>query len=109
MGVGKINISSGRLVRKGWILRGVVNIVALNPFKEHSKTAPDYGRLLCREIIGKAYSRLPGVVLVLDYSTREAIDAGQADAIEIEGLTIELRERCRVQGAAAVWIEGIRQ
>ena len=84
VGVGKINIGGGRLVRKGWILRSVVNVVALNTFKEHSKTTPDYCRLLSGETVSKAYSRLPGVVLVVDHSTREAIDASFADAIEIE-------------------------
>src|SRR5437867_1065189 len=109
VGVGKINVCSGRLVCKGWILCGVVNVVALNTFKEHSKTTSDYCRFLPAKTVGEAYSRLPSVVLVVHHSTGEAIDAGLADAIEIERRTIELRERCRVQGAAAVCIEGVRQ
>src|SRR5258708_39528811 len=74
VGVGKVNVGGGRLVCKGWILCSVVNVVALNTFKEHSKTASDYCRFLSGETAGKAYSRLPSVVVVLYHSTRKSGD-----------------------------------
>ena len=70
----------------------------MDTFEEHSKTGPDYCRLLSGEIICETYSWLPGVVLVLNDSAGEAIDAGQTDAVEIERRAIELREGSRVEG-----------
>ena len=100
--VGKINIGGGRLVREGWILCRVVNVVALDTFKEHSKTTPDYRGFLSGETVGEAHTWLPSVVLVVHHSTRESIDAGLADAIEIEWRAIELRERRGVEGTVRI-------
>jgi hypothetical protein len=64
--VGEVNVGGGGYVRKGWIQGSVIYIVALNPLKEHSKAAPDNRLSISGEIVGKADSRLPGVVFVLD-------------------------------------------
>ena len=108
VGVREVNVSSGRLIGERWILRCVVNVISLNTFKEHTEAAPDDCRLPAWETVGKAYSRLPRVVLVLNDSTREAIDAGRANAIEVERLAIKLRERRWVERAVRVQRKGER-
>ena len=62
----------------------VVDIVALDALKEHSKAAANHSLSISREIVGKANSRLPSVVLVLNVATREPTNSSFPDAIEIE-------------------------
>src|SRR5258708_13077728 len=59
VGVGKVNVGGGRLVCKGWILCSVVNVVALNTFKEHSKTASAYCPFLSLTTASTPHSRPP--------------------------------------------------
>ncbi len=101
VGVGEVDVVGGGLVGKRWIQGGVVDIVALDALIEHAEPAAENRLSVAEEVVGKAYSRLESVVIVLDVSAGEAIDAGFLDAVEIKRArgSRESRERTGFQRA----------
>ena len=56
VGVGEVHVCGGWLISKRGIQRGVIDVVALNPFEEHAKAGTDDGSAVPVDVEGEADS-----------------------------------------------------
>src|ERR1039458_8456603 len=82
--VGEQHVTQVDLIAERHVRRHVIDIVALDALIRAAEAGAYHGLALAGDVPGEADSRRPVVPAVLDQARRDAILAGDADAVQIE-------------------------